>query len=60
MEGAGVDSIIEAGYKTNVTNPTELDRIPNVRYILGSDIGDNDNANKIVAIVIDAESNELA
>ena len=54
VEGASLDSIQEAGYDSTGTN-----RIPNVRYILGSDIGDSDNANKVVAIVID-ESNELA
>ena len=54
VEGASLDSIQEAGYDSTGTN-----RIPNVRYILGSDIGDSDNANKVFAIVID-ESNELA
>ena len=52
VAGAELGSIVEAGTKT-VNNVTT--RVPNVMYLFGSD----DNANKIVAIVIDSENNEL-
>lgn len=51
VAGAELGSIVEAG--TMVNNPNV--RVPNIMYLFGSD----DNANKIVAIVIDSENNEL-
>ena len=51
VEGATIDSIVEAGTDVNDTNK----RVPNIMYILGT----GDNAGKIVAIVIDSENNEI-
>ena len=51
VSGAGIDAIVEAG--TDDTDTSK--RVPNIMYLLGS----GDDANKVVAIVIDSESNKL-
>ena len=51
VEGATIDSIVEAGTDVSDTNK----RVPNIMYILGT----GDDAGKIVAIVIDSENNEI-
>lgn len=51
VSGAGIDAIVEAGSDDKDTSK----RVPNIMYVLGS----GDDANKVVAIVIDSESNKL-
>lgn len=51
VAGASIGSIVEAGY-----NAAGTARIPNIMFRLGT----GDDANKVVAIVIDSENNQLA
>ena len=53
VEGASIDSIVEAGYTDDGKT-----REKNVMYVLGATGSDDEN--KIVAIVIDSENNKLA
>lgn len=50
VDGASLDSIVEAGY-----NAAGTARIPNIMFMLGT----GDDKDKVVAIVIDSENNEL-
>ena len=53
VEGASIDSIVEAGYTDD-----GKDRVNNVMYVLGATGSDDEG--KIVAIVVDSENNKLA
>ena len=50
VDGATLDSIVEAGFNADGTK-----RIPNIMFMLGTD----EDADKVVAVVIDSENNEL-